>query len=120
MKHPLFQQDANSKFFHEIMSTRKRRNAIPFFLVNWVLVEGVDHVRGVVFSHFSNHFQGARVDRPTMEALNFRLLSHREGVGLIKPFFVEEVKAAVWDCDSFKCPGPDGISFGFIKKIGIF
>ena len=29
---------------------------------------------------------------------------------------MEEVKAEVWDCDSFKCPGPDGISFGFIKK----
>jgi len=21
----------------------------------------------------------------------------------------------VWDCDNFKCPGPDGITFGFIK-----
>ena len=71
--------DANSKFFHGIMSTRKRRNAIPFFLVNGVVVEGVDNVRGAVFSHFSTHFQGVSVDRPTMEALNFRLLSHREG-----------------------------------------
>jgi len=23
--------------------------------------------------------------------------------------------AGVWDCDNFKCPGPDGICFGFIK-----
>ena len=38
-----------------------------------------------------------------------------EGVGLIKPFSLDEVKAAVWDCDSFKSPGPDGINFGFIK-----
>jgi len=67
--------DANSKNFHGIMSSRKRRNAIPFFLVNDVLVEGVDNVRGAVFSHFSTHFQGVSVDRPTMEALNFRLLT---------------------------------------------
>ena len=104
--------DANSKFFHGIMSLRKRRNAIPFFLVNGVLVEGVDNVRGAVFSHFSNHFQGVSVDRPSMEALIFCQVTHREGIGLC----VEEVKAAVWDCDNFKCPGPDGISFGFIKK----
>ncbi|XP_045831124.1 uncharacterized protein LOC123922453 [Trifolium pratense] len=26
-----------------------------------------------------------------------------------------EVKSAVWDCDSYKSPGPDGINFGFIK-----
>jgi len=105
--------DANSKIFHGIMSSRKRRNAIPFFLVNGVLVEGVDNVRGAVYSHF----QEDRVDRPTMEALNFRRLTHNEGIGLIKSFSVEEVKAAVWDCDNFKCPGPDGISLGFIKKI---
>ena len=52
-----------------------------------------------------------------MEALNFRRLTHNEGIGLIKSFCVEEVKAEVWDCDNFKCPGPDGISLGFIKKI---
>ncbi|MCI74556.1 cysteine-rich receptor-like protein kinase, partial [Trifolium medium] len=28
---------------------------------------------------------------------------------------VEEVKAAVWDCDSFKSPGPDDINFSFLK-----
>jgi len=43
------------------------------------------------------------------------LLSYREGAGLVKPFSLEEVKAAVWDCDNFKCTGPDGITFRFIK-----
>jgi hypothetical protein len=35
--------------------------------------------------------------------------------GLTKPFSEAEVKAAVWDCDSYKSPGPDGINFGFYK-----
>ncbi|MCH83336.1 endonuclease/exonuclease/phosphatase family protein [Trifolium medium] len=39
-----------------------------------------------------------------------------EGGSLVKPFSVEEVKAAVWDCDSYKSPGPDGINFGFMKE----
>jgi len=34
---------------------------------------------------------------------------------LVKLFSVEKVKIAVWDCDNYKCPGPDGITFGFIK-----
>jgi hypothetical protein len=38
-----------------------------------------------------------------------------EGGSLIKPFSLEEVKATVWDCDSYKSPGPDDINFGFIK-----
>jgi len=39
-------------------------------------------------------------------------LSHREGAGLVKPFGLEEIKVAVWDCDSYKCPRPDNINFG--------
>jgi len=48
--------DANSKFFHGIMSSRRRRNSIPFFFVNGVQIDGVQNVRNAVFSHFSLHF----------------------------------------------------------------
>jgi hypothetical protein len=48
--------------------------------------------------------------------LQFRTLSVGEEDGLIKPFSVDEVKDAIWDCDSFKSPGPDGVNFGFIKE----
>jgi len=107
--------DANSKFFHGLMSSRKRRNNIPFFLVDGTVVEGVDNVRNSVFSHFQSHFRSSSLSRPTMGNMEFKALSGREGAGLIKKFTVEEVKVAVWDCDSYKCPGPDGVSFGFIK-----
>ncbi|XP_024626759.1 uncharacterized protein [Medicago truncatula] len=94
--------DANSKFFHNVMSNRSRRNAIPFILVDGVLFDGVENVRATVYNHFSSHFQARCVNRPRVD--------------LIKPFSLEEVKKAVWDCDSFKSPGPDGISFGFVKE----
>jgi len=48
--------------------------------------------------------------------LVFKNLSYVEGNGLIKPFTVDEVKTAVWDCDNFKSPGLDAVHFGFIKK----
>jgi len=64
---------------------------------------------------FSSHFQPHRVTRSSMDVMHFRSLSCREGISLIKPFSMDEVKVAVWDCDNFKCPGPDGITFGFIK-----
>ncbi|MCI24469.1 cysteine-rich receptor-like protein kinase, partial [Trifolium medium] len=38
-----------------------------------------------------------------------------ESSSLTKPFTEAEVKSAVWDCDSYKSPCPDGINFGFIK-----
>ena len=107
--------DANSKKNHGIMSSRRRGNVVSCFLVDGVLIEGVDNVRRAVFSHFSSHFQASNVQRPSIEGLQFSSLSHREGASFVKLFSVEEVKAAVWDCDNYKCQVPDGITFGFIK-----
>ncbi|MCI78321.1 endonuclease/exonuclease/phosphatase family protein, partial [Trifolium medium] len=39
--------------------------------------------------------------------MQFRTLSYAEGGSLVKPFSAEEVRAAVWDSDSYKSPGPD-------------
>jgi len=99
------------------MSSRRRRNSIPFFFVNGVLVEVVQNVRNAMLTYFSSHFQTRHVQRPRMDTLNFRTLSYREGVVLIKPFSMEEVKARVWDCGNFKCPDPDGVNLGFIKDL---
>jgi len=73
------------------------------------------NVRAAVFNHFSNHFQAPVVVRPCPVDLNFRMLSYREGAALVKLFSMEKLKMAVRDCDSFKCLGPDGVNFGFIK-----
>jgi len=111
----LAEGDANTKKFHGCMSNRRRQNAINTVSFGGVRVEGVQNVRAAVFSHFCNHFKSLRADRPVMEGLQFRQISREESASLIKPFTCEEVKRAVWDCDSFKSPGPDGVSFGFLK-----
>ena len=108
--------DANSKFFHGVMSGRKRQNTINRMLVDGVFVEGVHNVRSAVFNHFSTHFKPLRVSRPGVGGLQFRRLSTVDAGSLIIPFTQEEVKQAIWDCDSYKSPGPDGVSFGFLKE----
>jgi len=54
-----------------------------------------------------------------VEDFNFRKLFVNESSNLVRPFTLEEVKSAIWDCDSFKSPGPDGISFGFMKQFWV-
>jgi len=54
-----------------------------------------------------------------VDNLQFQTLNHMEGVSLIKPFCLEEVTTVVWDCDSYKSPGPDGINYGFIKDFWV-
>jgi hypothetical protein len=107
--------DANSKYFHSMLATRRRGNAISSVQVDGVTLEGVHPVRQAVFSHFATHFKARAVTRPGVENLRFRRLSVVEGSGLTRPFSESEVKDAVWDCDSFKSLGPDGVNFGFIK-----
>jgi len=51
-----------------------------------------------------------------VENLTFKNISYVERGGLIKSFSEAEVKVAVWDCDNFKSPGPDGRNFGFLKE----
>ncbi|XP_024628614.1 uncharacterized protein [Medicago truncatula] len=107
--------DANSKFFHNMMSNRQRRNSLHLIHVDGVLVEGVQNIRAAAFNHFANQFRASEGSRPGIQGLNFRKLSYAQSDSLIRPFSVDEVKQAVWDCESFKSPGPDGINLGFIK-----
>jgi len=107
--------DANSKKFHGVMSGRKRHNTINMVSVDGANVEGVNNVRSTVFTHFSTHFKSLSAHRPGVGGLQFCRLSGAEAGSLTKPFSQVEVKQAIWDCDSFKSPGPDGINFGFIK-----
>ncbi|PNY14688.1 cysteine-rich receptor-like protein kinase, partial [Trifolium pratense] len=82
--------DANTKYFHSVIASRQRGNAISSLYVDNTVVEGVVPIRHAIVSHFASHFKAVNVERP-------------------------EVKAAVWDYDSYKSPGLDGINFGFIK-----
>jgi len=51
-----------------------------------------------------------------VDNLVFRKLSYAVGGSLIKHVSLKEVKAVVWNCGSFKNPGPDGVNFGFVKE----
>ncbi|GAU48380.1 hypothetical protein TSUD_118070, partial [Trifolium subterraneum] len=107
--------DANSKYFHSILAGRRRGNAITVLQVDGATLEGVNPIRQAVFSHFASHFKAASVERPGIDNLQFKRLNQMECSSLITPFSEAEVKSAVWDCDSFKSPGPDEVNFGFIK-----
>ena len=108
--------DTNSKKIHNYMSRRRRQNVIHLVSADGGNVEGVNNIRETVFNHFSQHFQYVGAVRPGIDGLNFRKLSFIEAGMLTKPFCLEEVKLAVWDCDSYKSPGPDSVSFGFVKE----
>jgi len=108
--------DANSKYFHSVMAGRRRGNTISSLVVDGGIVEGVNPVRATVFNYFAEHFKNIQGERPSVKGFEFRRIAVMDGAALVRPFHIGEVKAAVWDCDSYKSPGPDGINFGFIME----
>ncbi|GAU11113.1 hypothetical protein TSUD_197370 [Trifolium subterraneum] len=111
----LLEGDANSKFFHALANSRKRKNLIVLLDVNGIHVEGVGNIRESIYNHFSSQFKSQRISRPDVGNLDFKTISESEANVLVEEFGEDEIKQEVWDCDSFKSPGPDGVNLGFIK-----
>jgi len=97
------------------MSSR-RSTTIISINVNGVQIEGVEGVRSAVFQHFQSHFKVAMESRPVLGDLSFKTISVEDVADLILPFLLEEIKAVVYDCDSYKSPGEDETNIGFIKE----
>jgi len=95
----LHEEDANSKYFHAIMSGRRRRNSTTSILVDGAHVKGVLTIREVVFNHFENHMRFLAIHRPKVDNLQFCMLSYVEGVSLTISFCLYEIKVAFWDCE---------------------
>jgi hypothetical protein len=80
------------------------------------IIEGVQQIWEAVYDHFSSHFKATSELRSGLQVTQFRKLSYGQAGNLTRPFFLEEVKQGVWDCNGLKSPGPDGINFDFIRK----
>lgn len=65
---------------------------------------------------FYQRFQEQCQNRPRLDGTHFKSLSQYQNDLLIAPFSEEEIRSAVWECGSNKCPGPDGVNFKFLKE----
>ena len=70
-----------------------------------------DKIRNFFKSRF-DRVEGVSV---RLDNAAFSLVSGEENRMLVEAFSEEEVKLAVWSCESSKSPGPDGFNFGFLK-----
>ncbi|GKV28130.1 hypothetical protein SLEP1_g37215 [Rubroshorea leprosula] len=110
--------DANTKFSHNCIKGRWRRNEINNIQVNGKqLKEEVAKLKEEVAKYFQELFIEDKWQRPKLDGINFKQLSQTNNELLMAKFSEEEVKNAVWDCEPTKSPGPDGFNFKFIKTM---
>ena len=108
--------DCNSRYFHLMINASRRNNCLKGLLIDGTWSEEPATVKEAVKVFFEQRFQENVIDRPTLDGLCFQTIDNHQNETLVQRFQEEEVKRAVWECGSDKSPGPDGLTFKFIKQ----
>ncbi|XP_058741211.1 uncharacterized protein LOC131613570 [Vicia villosa] len=107
--------DVNSKYFHSYINKRRKDNEILCLDINGRKVTEVKEIKDALCDHSSRQFAG-RETRVIPENLSFNHIEDSHNEELVCRFSEEEIRRAVWECDSDKSPGPDDVNFGFVKE----
>jgi hypothetical protein len=107
--------DSNSRYFHESIKSRRRKNQVVALQDGDRWIQGVSEVKGFVKKFFEDNFRERWEDRPNLNGIHFQSLTVEDNKVLSAPFSCDEVREAIWSSDGNKCPGPDGFNFNFLK-----
>ena len=105
--------DRNSKFFHKMANTHRRKNFIVKIKVNGEWIIGDRELREGVVGGFKSLFFEEEGWRPSIEGLSFETLEEEEVTSLEGIFLEEEVLGALLELNGVKALGVDGFSMVF-------
>ncbi|XP_057760578.1 uncharacterized protein LOC130980956 [Arachis stenosperma] len=110
------EMDKNTRYFHNIASARRRNNRIDTLSINGRLVRNQARIKLAIKEYYNDLYHR---DNSHMMAFRDGLVSRIEqedSVNLEALPTAEEIRKAVWDCESSKAPGYDGYNMNFIKR----
>ncbi|XP_016185845.1 uncharacterized protein LOC107627528 [Arachis ipaensis] len=108
--------DKNTRYFHTIASARRRSNRIEALMINGRLVRNQARIKGAIRGFYKELYRQEYAPRIGFKDGLVKQISGEEAVALEVMPSEEEIKEAVWDCESSKAPGSDGYNMNFIKK----
>ena len=108
--------DNNTKFFHKMTNSNRRRNYIGGLEVDGVYYEEEAKMRNQVVQFYENMFCEIEEWRPHVDGLHFASISGDERDVLEKRFEKEEIVQVLKDFQGDKAPGPDGFTMTFFQK----
>nr|GEX73276.1 hypothetical protein [Tanacetum cinerariifolium] len=107
--------DENSRFFHGMLNKKRSQLNIRGVMVDGVWTEKPSYVKREFFQHFRSRFDRPKESRAYVDMCYSICLSIEQHEDLEHYVSKEELKRAMWDCDTDKSPGPDGFTFGFYR-----
>ena len=108
--------DNNSHYFHLLLNSNRRCNAVNGVIIDGVWVDEPAKVKEEIYRFFQQRFQEHESIRPQLNGVSFKSINQQQNQLLVGCFSEEEIKRAVWECGNEKSPGPDGLNFKFIKQ----
>lgn len=115
-QHWLQSGDANTRYFHQYASHRRKKNHILKLKDGTgIWREGLE-LSGVVCQYYEELFQSKGVEESDFFSSISPRVSNSQNHELLRPFSAEEIKAALFAMQPDKSPGPDGMNPGFFQK----
>ncbi|XP_057720241.1 uncharacterized protein LOC130934716 [Arachis stenosperma] len=110
------EMEKNTRYFHNIASARRRNNRIDTLLINGRLVRNQARIKIPIGGYYKELYH-----QESSPMVGFRdglvgRIEQEESANLEALPTAEEIREAVWDCESFKTPGYDGYNMNFIKR----
>jgi len=100
--------ESRSRYYHSILRWRRLRNDIKGVEFGGQWCEEPEVIKKEAKKLFQDRFVATKDVGVRISAVEFKTLSMEENLSLIVEFTEEEVREAVWQCDSSKSLGPDG------------
>jgi hypothetical protein len=84
--------DSNSRYFHESIKSRRRKNQLVALKDGDHWIQGVDEIKGFVKDFFELNFSENWKNRPNLNGVHFQSLSDEDNLLLMRAFSEEEVR----------------------------
>ncbi len=107
--------DNNTKFFHKMESSHRHYNYMERVEVDGIVYEEVLEVREKVVQFYESLYQEHEPWQPTINGLDFDVISPEERDILERKFETEEVLQVVKDLQGDKALGLDGFTMTFFQ-----
>ncbi|XP_057732933.1 uncharacterized protein LOC130948239 [Arachis stenosperma] len=108
--------DKNTRYFHNIVSTRRKNNKIDALVINGSVVRNQARIKIAIREFYKNLYHQEESPMVSFRDGLVDLIDEEDTAALKVLPSSEEIKKAVWDCESSRALGSDGYNMNFIKK----
>ncbi|XP_057730504.1 uncharacterized protein LOC130945825 [Arachis stenosperma] len=110
------EMDKNTRYFHNLASAHRRNNRIDALRIHGRLVRQQSRIKAAIVDFYKELYHQEPSPNIGFREGLVRQITEEEATEMELMPSADEIKAAVWDCESAKAPGSDGYNMNFIKK----